>query len=195
MSIPGELTNIDKLWQGLCSKYSAIREIPSERWDSNRYYSTNEQSRGKAYVKRGGFLNRDPREFDASFFGISPRDAENMDPQQRLMLEVTWEAFENAGFKIPEYAKKNVGVYVGGFMLDHMITQMAFANRSQINQYSASGMMMTMLSNRVSHAYDFRGPSLSIDTACSSSLVAFHFACQDVWEKRCELAVVGVSTA
>lgn len=188
---PGELTNIDKLWQGLCSKYSAIREIPSERWDSNRYYSTNEQSRGKAYVKRGGFLNRDPREFDASFFGISPRDAENMDPQQRLMLEVTWEAFENAGFKIPEYAKKNVGVYVGGFMLDHMITQMAFANRSQINQYSASGMMMTMLSNRVSHAYDFRGPSLSIDTACSSSLVAFHFACQDVWEKRCELAVVG----
>ena len=188
---PGELTDIDKLWQGLCTKYSAIREIPQERWDADRYYSTNEESRGKAYVRRGGFLKRDPREFDASFFGISPRDAENMDPQQRLMLEVTWEAFENAGFKIPDFAKKNVGVYVGGFMLDHMITQMAFANRSQINQYSASGMMMTMLSNRVSHAYDFRGPSLSIDTACSSSLVAFHYACQDVWENRCELAVVG----
>ncbi|MCU0710997.1 MAG: SDR family NAD(P)-dependent oxidoreductase [Pirellula sp.] len=188
---PGELTDIDKLWRGLCSKYSAIREVPVERWDADRYYSTNEESRGKAYVRRGGFLKRDPREFDASFFGISPRDAENMDPQQRLMLEVTWEAFENAGLKIPEYSKKNVGVYVGGFMLDHMITQMAVANRSQINQYSASGMMMTMLSNRVSHAYDFRGPSLSIDTACSSSLVAFHFACQDVWEKRCDLAVVG----
>ncbi|XZE18095.1 SDR family NAD(P)-dependent oxidoreductase [Pirellulaceae bacterium SH449] len=188
---PGELTNIDQLWQGLCSKYSAIREIPPERWDADRYYSTNEASRGKAYVRRGGFLKNDPREFDAAFFGISPRDAENMDPQQRLMLEVTWEAFENAGFKIPDFAKKNVGVYVGGFMLDHMITQMAFANRSQINQYSAAGMMMTMLSNRVSHAYDFRGPSLSIDTACSSSLVAFHFACQDVWAHRCELAVVG----
>lgn len=188
---PGELTNIDKLWQGLCSKYSAIREIPPERWDADRYYSTNEASRGKAYVRRGGFLKNDPREFDAAFFGISPRDAENMDPQQRLMLEVTWEAFENAGLKIPDFAKRNVGVYVGGFMLDHMITQMAFANRSQINQYSAAGMMMTMLSNRVSHAYDFRGPSLSIDTACSSSLVAFHFACQDVWDNRCELAVVG----
>ena len=101
--------------------------------------------------------------------------------------------FENSGLILPEYAGKNVGVYVGGFMLDHMITQMAFSNRCRINQHTAAGMMMTMLSNRVSHTFDLRGPSLSMDTACSSSLVAFHYACQDVWRGACEMAVVGGS--
>lgn len=188
---PGELENIQKLWEGLRTRYSAITETPTERWSADRYYSKNHISKGKTYVRRGGYLKRDPRLFDAAFFGISPRDAENMDPQQRLMLEVVWEAFENAGIRLPEHARRPVGVYVGGFMLDHMITQTALSNRSAINQYSAAGMMMTMLSNRVSHTFDFRGPSLSIDTACSSSLVAFHYACQDIWSGACEMAVVG----
>ncbi len=188
---PAGLNNLQILWQQLQNRFNAIRETPAERWSADRYYSSIEASRGKAYVRRGGYIDQSPREFDANFFGISPRDAENMDPQQRLMLEVTWEALENAGLKVPELAKRPIGVYVGGFMLDHMITQMAHPNRSQINQYSAAGMMMTMLSNRVSHVFDFRGPSLSIDTACSSSLVAFNYACQDVWAGACEMAVVG----
>lgn len=188
---PAGLNDLTTLWQKLQSRFNAIRETPIERWSADRYYSKIEASRGKAYVRRGGYIDQSPREFDANFFGISPRDAENMDPQQRLMLEVTWEAFENAGLKIPELANSPIGVYVGGFMLDHMITQMSHPNRSQINQYSAAGMMMTMLSNRVSHVFDFRGPSLSIDTACSSSLVAFNYACQDVWSSACDMAVVG----
>ena len=188
---PAGLNNLQILWQKLQNRFNAIAETPAERWSADRYYSKIEASRGKAYVRRGGYIDQSPREFDANFFGISPRDAENMDPQQRLMLEVTWEALENAGLKISDLASRPIGVYVGGFMLDHMITQMSHPNRSQINQYSAAGMMMTMLSNRVSHTFDFRGPSLSIDTACSSSLVAFHYACQDVWSKACEMAVVG----
>lgn len=188
---PSGLDDIATLWNKLQNRFNAIRETPDGRWSADRYYSKIEASRGKAYVRRGGYINQSPREFDANFFGISPRDAEKMDPQQRLMLEVTWEALENAGLKAPELAGRPVGVYVGGFMLDHMITQMSHPNRSQINQYSAAGMMMTMLSNRVSHVFDFRGPSLSIDTACSSSLVAFNYACQDVWSTSCELAVVG----
>lgn len=188
---PAGLNDLTTLWQKLQSRFNAIRETPIERWSADRYYSKVEASRGKAYVRRGGYIDQSPREFDAHFFGISPRDAENMDPQQRLMLEVTWEAFENAGMMLPELAQRPIGVYVGGFMLDHMITQMSHPNRSQINQYSAAGMMMTMLSNRVSHVFDFRGPSLSIDTACSSSLVAFNYACQDVWSSACEMAVVG----
>ncbi len=188
---PSGLNNLQILWKSLQARFNAIRETPIERWSADRYYSQIEASRGKAYVRRGGYIDQSPREFDANFFGISPRDAENMDPQQRLMLEVTWEALENAGLKAPELAKRAVGVYVGGFMLDHMITQMSHPNRSQINQYSAAGMMMTMLSNRVSHVFDFRGPSLSIDTACSSSLVAFNYGCQDIWSGACDLAVVG----
>ncbi|MFK8112095.1 MAG: SDR family NAD(P)-dependent oxidoreductase [Rubripirellula sp.] len=186
-----KIDDIQSLWTALCSGFNAADDVPADRWDADRYYSKNEVSKGKSYVRRGGFVNQDVKSFDASFFGISPREAENMDPQQRLILEVVWEAFENCGLVLPDYAGRNVGVYVGGFMLDHMITQMSMANRSQINQHSAAGMMMTMLSNRVSHTYDFRGPSLSIDTACSSSLVAFHYACQDVWRGACEMAIVG----
>ena len=190
---PKGLASIDKLLQALKTKFSAIDTVPPERWTVERYYASNPNAKGKAYMHRGGFLNQDISTFDAAFFGISPRDAENMDPQQRLLLEVVWEAFENAGIDLPGYAGRSVGVYVGGFMLDHMITQMAAPNRSIINQNTATGMMMTMLSNRISHTFDLRGPSMSIDTACSSSLVAFHYACQDLWNGVTEMAVVGGS--
>lgn len=190
---PKGLEDLDSLWRALCSKVSAIDTVPIDRWTPDRYFSSNPVAKGKSYIRRGGFLSQDVSTFDAAFFGISPRDAENMDPQQRLLLEVVWEAFENAGLGLPEHAGRNVGVYVGGFMLDHMITQMTPSNRSQINQNTAAGMMMTMLSNRISHTYDLRGPSLSIDTACSSSLVAFHYACQDLWRGDCEMAIVGGS--
>ena len=183
-----KIDGVEELWTALVEGFNAADVVPPDRWDADRYYSRDDVSKGKAYVRRGGFINQDPKTFDANFFGISPREAENMDPQQRLLLEVVWEAFENSGLILPAYAGRNVGVYVGGFMLDHMITQMAFSNRSQINQHTAAGMMMTMLSNRVSHTFDFRGPSLSMDTACSSSLVAFHVACQEVWRGACEMA-------
>ncbi len=188
---PKGLDNISLLLAALRSRFIAIDTVPRDRWTVERYYASHEQAKGKSYIRRGGFLTHDVSQFDASFFGISPRDAENMDPQQRLLLEVVWEAFENAGLILPDHAGRKVGVYVGGFMLDHMITQMSASNRSMINQYTAAGMMMTMLSNRISHTFDFRGPSLSIDTACSSSLVAFHYACQDLWRGACEMAVVG----
>lgn len=191
--LPKGLDNIELLLKALRTRFSAIDWVPEDRWSVERYYSSDAGSKGKSYIQRGGFLTQDVKTFDASFFGISPRDAENMDPQQRLLLEVVWEAFENAGLLLPDYAGKSVGVYVGGFMLDHMISQMSVANRSAINQNTAAGMMMTMLSNRISHTFDFRGPSLSIDTACSSSLVAFHYACQDMWAGISETAVVGGS--
>ena len=190
---PKGLESIAALWDALCSRFNTADVVPKDRWTADRYFSSNAISKGKSYIRRGNFLKQDVSTFDANFFGISPRDAENMDPQQRLLLEVVWEAFENAGLNMLDHAGRQVGVYVGGFMLDHMITQMTPANRSQINQNTAAGMMMTMLSNRISHTFDLRGPSLSIDTACSSSLVAFHYACQDLWRGACELAVIGGS--
>ena len=188
---PKGIENLERLRSALLNRFSAIDKVPASRWSTDWYYSSNPTSRGKAYIERGGFLSQDISQFDANFFGISPRDAENMDPQQRLLLEVVWEAFENSGLSLPEHAGRGVGVYMGGFMLDHMISQMAPSNRSQINQHTAAGMMMTMLSNRVSHTFDLCGPSLSIDTACSSSLVAFHYACQDIWRGAAEMSIVG----
>ncbi len=188
---PGGIDSLESLHDALCGKINTASDVPNERWSGDWYYSKNEAAPGKAYVRRGNFVKQDFRTFDAAFFDLPPSVAENLDPQQRMMLEVVWEAFENAGIPLPEMAGENVGVFVGGFMLDHMITNMSPENSSLINQNTAAGMMMTMLSNRISHAFDLRGPSLSIDTACSSSLTAFNYACNDIWNGTCDMAVVG----
>ncbi|MEM7041255.1 MAG: SDR family NAD(P)-dependent oxidoreductase [Pseudomonadota bacterium] len=188
---PGGIETIDGLWSALENRLNTATEVPEDRWSSDYYFSQDERAPAKAYVRRANFLAHDVRTMDAAFFDLPPRVAENLDPQQRLMLEVVWEAFENAGLSLPEHAGHDVGVYVGGFMLDHMITLMDTTNRTQINANTAAGMMMTMLSNRISHAFDLRGPSLSIDTACSSSLTAFNYGCQDIWRGACDMALVG----
>ena len=110
-----KIDSINELWNQLAAGNNQIDVVPPDRWDADRYYSKNESSKGKTYVRRGGFVNQDVKTFDATFFGISPREAENMDPQQRLMLEVVWEAFENCGLLLSDYSGENVGVYVGGF--------------------------------------------------------------------------------
>lgn len=188
---PGGIETIDGLWSALALRLNTATEIPESRWSSEYYFSEDERAPAKGYVRRANFLAQDVRTMDAAFFDLPPRVAENLDPQQRLMLEVVWEAFENAGLSLPDHAGRDVGVYVGGFMLDHMITQMDTTNRTQINANTAAGMMMTMLSNRISHAFDLRGPSLSIDTACSSSLTAFNYGCQDIWRGTCDTALIG----
>jgi len=189
--LPGGLDDLDSLLAALRERVVTAGPIPPDRWDSARYYSADESVKGKAYVNKANFLKQDVRSMDADFFDLPARVAENLDPQQRLLLELIWEAFENAGLDLPRHAGSKVGVYVGGFMLDHMVTLMQVANRTRHNANTAAGMMMTMLANRLSHAFDLRGPSLSIDTACSSSLVAFSYACRDIWAGDCEVAVVG----
>lgn len=189
--LPGGLDNPEIFWDAIINRKSLIGSVPKERWNSERFFAESDDASGKTYMKKGGFLKQDIRRFDANFFGMSPREAEYIDPQQRLLLEVAWEALENAGIDPVDYIGREVGVYVGGFTLDHMLNQLGASNRPFIGSHSAAGSTMTMLSNRISHAFDFRGPSISIDTACSSSLVATHYGCQDLWAGRCEMAVVG----
>ncbi|WP_027814965.1 type I polyketide synthase [Paraburkholderia bannensis] len=189
--LPGGLDNLELLLNGMRKRVVTAGPVPADRWDAKRYYAKDESAKGRAYVDRANFLQQDIRAMDGEFFDLPPRVAENIDPQQRLLLELIWEAFENAGLDLTAHAGRNVGVYMGGFMLDHMVTQMQTANRARHNANTAAGMMMTMLSNRLSHMFDLRGPSLSIDTACSSSLVAFSYACRDIWAGVCDMAVVG----
>lgn len=188
---PGGITDLDGFWTALSMRFNAICEIPPDRWSSPRFYSRTKSEQGKMYVRNGGFLHQALDEIDAAFFGISLREAESLDPQQRLLLEVSWEAMENAGLDIRALAGTKTGVFVGGFTLDHMLNQMGSASRDHIGQHTAVGSTMTMLSNRISHAFDFRGPSISMDTACSSSLVALHQACQALWTGQCSMALVG----
>jgi acyl transferase domain-containing protein/NAD(P)-dependent dehydrogenase (short-subunit alcohol dehydrogenase family)/acyl carrier protein len=188
---PGGINDLHTLWAALCARTTAFGEIPSNRWSLPRFYSSNKGAQGKMYVRNGGFLHQPLDEMDASFFGISPREAESLDPQQRLLLEVSWEAMENAGLDVRALAGSKTGVFVGGFTLDHMLNQMGAASRDHISSHTAVGSTMTMLSNRISHSFDFRGPSISMDTACSSSLVALHQACQALWTAQCTMALAG----
>ena len=114
-----------------------------------------------------------------------------MDPQQRLMLEVSWEAMEDAGLVPERLAGSDVGVFVGAFTLDYKAIQLGRLNRNLIDAHTATGAMMTMVSNRISYIFDFQGPSMSIDTACSSSLVAVHLACSSLRSGECSIALAG----
>jgi acyl transferase domain-containing protein len=178
-------------WELLCSGRTAITNVPEDRWNPDRFYNPDPKNPGTTYVRRGGFLRGAMDEFDAAFFGISPREAIWMDPQQRLLLEVAWETFEDAGIAPDRLAGSSTGVFVGGFTLDNLILQSSPFNRTKISSHSATGSSMTMLANRLSYCFDFRGPSMSIDTACSGSLVAFHLACQALRQGECALALAG----
>jgi len=130
-------------------------------------------------------------EFDPLFFGISPREAAYIDPQQRKLLEVAWEAIEDGGLKPSSLSGKAVGVFIGGFTVDYKILQFTNPHFKNIDAHTATGVMMTMLSNRISYIYNLKGPSLSIDTACSSSLVAIDLACKSLHHGDSEMALAG----
>ncbi|WP_379129602.1 type I polyketide synthase [Paenibacillus sp. sgz500958] len=185
---PGSSNNVEQFWGILKSGKDAVTEIPENRWSIDEYYHSNKQVKGKSHSKRGGFIDRFD-EFDAKFFGINAREADQIDPQQRQMLEIVWEALEDAGIKPSSISGSKTGVFIGGFTLDYKILQ--FADVSQIGTHAAVGSMMTMLSNRISYIYNLMGPSLSIDTACSSSVVSIHEACKSLHNGECDLALAG----
>ncbi len=179
-----------EFWDMLVKGTDCITEVPPDRWDVSTFYSSNKDKAGKAVTKHGGFIEDFDR-FDPSFFGIFPREAEAMDPQQRKLLEVTWEALEDGGLKPEELAGEPVGVFIGAFTLDYKIIQFSGGNNDNLVAHTPTGTMMTMVSNRLSHVFDFRGPSLSLDTACSSSLLAVHLACESIRNGESTLAVAG----
>jgi acyl transferase domain-containing protein/NAD(P)-dependent dehydrogenase (short-subunit alcohol dehydrogenase family)/acyl carrier protein len=168
-----------------------IVEVPEDRWNIDTFFDRRSSAPGKMYVRAGGFLRQKIDEFDAQFFGMSPREAAYLDPQQRLLLEVTWEALEDARLIPAAMAGTDTGVYIGGFMIDNMLTQFGTLNRDQIGSHSAVSSTLSILSNRLSYVFDFRGPSITMDTACSSSLVAVHQACRALVRGECGIALAG----
>ncbi|HUB56363.1 MAG TPA: type I polyketide synthase [Mycobacterium sp.] len=188
---PGGAHSPDSYWSLLCSGTDATRTVPETRWNAAKYHDPNPAKVGKMVTCRGGFLD-EIDQFDPQFFGISPREANLLDPQQRLLLRTTWEALEDGGIPAESLAGTDVGVFVGGFTLDYQLLQnQGRTSRYRFKTHSATGMMMTMLANRISFAFDFRGPSMTIDTACSSSLVAVHLAALSIWNGECDVALAG----
>ncbi|HEY7413730.1 MAG TPA: polyketide synthase, partial [Ktedonobacteraceae bacterium] len=188
---PGGATDPQTFWELLCTGVDATREVPVDRWDARKFYDPDTRKSGKMNTYRGGYLERIDL-FDPQFFGISPREAVWLDPQQRLLLQVAWEALEDAGQDADRLAGSNTGVFVGGFTLDYQLMQnFGVFSRYELQTHSATGMMMTMLANRLSYVFGFQGPSMAVDTACSGSLVAVHLACQSIWNGECQLALAG----
>ncbi|HEU4325455.1 MAG TPA: beta-ketoacyl synthase N-terminal-like domain-containing protein, partial [Roseiflexaceae bacterium] len=175
-------------WELLCAGGDAISEIPPDRWDVNAFYSPDTKAPGKIATRWGGFLkNLDT--LDAAFFGISPREAAHLDPRQRLMLEVAWEALEDAGIPFERVEGSRTGVFVATIRDDY--ERMLYEDFGRIDAYTGTGNAHSTVANRLSYVLGLHGPSMAVDTACSGSLVAIHLACQSLRSGDAALALAG----
>ena len=181
-------SDLAEFWSLLRSGTDAIGPMPEERWDVAANFHPDPSRPGKMYTREGGFIT-DIDKFDAGFFGISPREARRIDPQQRILLELTWDAMENAGLVPSRLAGSQTGVFVGISFSDYAALQRE--DPDLVDAYVMSGSAVSNAANRISYIFDLHGPSFAVDTACSSSLVAVHEACVSLWRGESSLAIAG----
>ncbi|MBQ4835688.1 non-ribosomal peptide synthetase [Pseudoalteromonas luteoviolacea] len=176
----------EQFWHNLANKVSSITEIPASRWRwQDDFDPTPKKDEQKIVSKWGGFID-DIDGFDAGFFAISPKEAQSMDPQQRLSMELAWQCFEDAGLSPSTFKNTKTGVYLGCSNTDYQ--ELATGN---IDPHFLTGMSTGVFANRISHYFNFQGPSETVDTACSSSLVALHKAMNDFNAGEINAALVG----
>lgn len=186
---PGGCNSPEEYWAFLQKGEDSIIDIPKDRWDIDEYYDPVHGTPGKMYVRQGSFLQRDVSEFDAKFFKISPAEANSMDPQQRQLLEVCWEALENAGENPAELKGSKTGVFIG--ISSNCEYAMLSQDIEKMNQYFATGTSSSIASGRIAYTLGLNGPALSVDTACSSSLVTTLLAVDSLKKKECDVALAG----
>ena len=180
---------LEAFWQLLSRGEDPIREIPAERWDAEAFYHPEPAAPGKMVSRWGGFLD-EIEAFDAEFFGMSPREAAQLDPRQRLLMETAWEALEDAGVPAASLAGSKTSVFVatlsanyGSILFNHFL--------HRVDAFAGTGNGNSVTANRLSYFLDLRGPSLALDTACSGSLVAVHLACRSLQSGESSLALAG----
>lgn len=186
--VPGGGDTPERFWELLCDGRDPVREVPADRWEAGAWYDADLSAAGKTATKHAAFLDRIDG-FDADYFGILPREAQRMDPQQRLFLEVAIEALDDAGLTRAQLRGSRAGVFVASYHNDY--AQLQYSDVDAIDPRTLTGTLHSVLANRLSHFLDLRGPSVSIDTACSSSLVAMHLACQSLRCGESDVALAG----
>jgi len=188
---PGGANTADDYWKLLVESKESNRLIPESRWDAEAYYDSDPDVPGKMFVNKAHFLDIPIDQFDASFYRMSPREAELLDPQQRILLELSWETFENAGIKPSDLVGSKTGVFIGMMLQDYGTLFIRHGGVDGINAFSGVGSDYTAAAGRLSFFYGFRGPSVPVLTACSSSLVATHLAVKSLLRKESDLALAG----
>lgn len=184
---PDEADSVQRFWDFICKGRSAYSEKPG-RWNPDAFSFPGQKA--NASLPRGAhFLKQDVAAFDANFFNISKVEAESIDPQQRMGMEATYEAMENAGIPVHQLAGTQTGVWMGNFTHDYR--EQVFRDSETAPMYTATGTSSTSVSNRVSWFFDFKGPSFTLDTACSSTMVATHLAVQSLSIGESSAAIVG----
>jgi phthioceranic/hydroxyphthioceranic acid synthase len=186
--LPGGIDSPELLWQALLRGDDLITVIPLERWDADEFYDPEPGVPGRSVCKWGAFIDN-PADFDCEFFGISEREAINTDPQQRVLLETSWEAIEHAGLRRGALAGSRTGVFAGMTHGDY--TMIAADANALEGPYGFLGNSFGMASGRVAYALGVHGPAMTVDTACSSGLSAVHMACRSLHEGESDLALAG----
>ncbi|KAI1138623.1 hypothetical protein F5Y05DRAFT_418859 [Hypoxylon sp. FL0543] len=189
---PGDATSPDKLWDLVAQKRSARSDVPKSRYNIDAFYHPSADHQGTTSARGGHFLKDDVAAFDAPFFKITAQEAHAMDPQQRMALELSYEALESAGIRIEDVSGSAMGCYMACCVRDYAAIRAI--DPDDYPRYEANGSMGTaMIANRISWYFDIKGPSISLDTACSSSLVALHLACQSIRTGETNAALVGAT--
>jgi len=186
---PGGVTDPESFYELLRDGRDGVCPVPADRWDADAWYGAEAGAPGKIHTRFGGFVPG-CEHFDAAFFDISPREAESLDPQQRMLLEVSWEAMERAGLAPLDHFDSRTGVFIGISGSDYL-RHISQDDASRIDAYLGTGNAHSAASGRLSYFFGFKGPCVSIDTACSSSLVALHSACQSLRAGESDLALAG----
>ena len=179
--------NLSEFWTNLKEGKDCITEIPQDRFEYAKYYSSNKAEKNKIYCKWGGFLD-DVDKFDPMFFKITPKDAQIIDPQERLFLENVYGTLDDAGYTKESLSKEKVGVFVGVMYGHYQLYGALESAKGNLISLSSS---YASIANRISYYFDFKGPSIAMDTMCSSSLTAIHLACESILRHECDVAVAG----
>lgn len=178
----------EAFWSVLTDRRCVIGQTLPDRWSKDRFFHPDKTARGRSYTFAAGQIE-DIWDFDPGFFGVSPREAAQMDPQQRILLQTVWEAVEHAGLKAEDLSEGRTGVYVGASASDHSFTFLG--DTAMLDAQFMTGNTLSIISNRISYLLNLKGPSYTVDTACSSSFYAMHQAVQALRTGEIETAIVG----